>query len=246
LSPALANLLFEAANFLVLAAVLSWVLFKPVRRALDTERERHAAEQQESERLRAEVALLTEQTRRLTQEAERDIELRRQQILNAAEREASELVEEARRSERVQRQALTREFDATRAAEVAELGPLVGSVAAEAVRQLLQAVQGPSIDAALVRAACEKLETLPADARRSAQVESARPLEAEARSVLESALGGAVMERVVPELGCGVRVTTTAGQVDATALSLARHVARCVSDPGTDPPERPIAGASHA
>lgn len=243
MSPALANLLFEAANFVLLAAALGWVLFKPVRRALDAERERYAAEQQKSERLRAEAESLAEQTRHTTQEAEHDIEQRRQQILNAANREASEIVEEARRSERAQRQALEREFETARSSEVAELASLMGSVAAGAVRQLLEAVQGPSIDTALVRAACEELEALPVEARRSAQVESARALDAEAKEVLFGALGGAFTERVVPELGAGVRVTTIAGQVDATAVSLARHAARIVSHLGTDLAERPNEGA---
>ena len=34
MSPTLTTFLFEAANFLVLAAVLGWLFFKPVRQAL--------------------------------------------------------------------------------------------------------------------------------------------------------------------------------------------------------------------
>jgi hypothetical protein len=37
------------------------------------------------------------------------------------------------------------------------------------------------------------------------------------------------MERAVPELGAGIRVTTRAGQVDASALALARRAAQEVA-----------------
>lgn len=234
MSPALANLLFESANFLLLAAALGWVLFKPVRRALDAEQQRHAVEQQQGERLLAEAESLAEQARRAKQEVEAELEQRRQQILSAAQREASEILEEARRTERARRQALARELEAARGAELVELAAVIGGLAADAVRKLLEAVNGPSIDLALIRGACDRLRRLPLEARRAAQVESARALDAEAKRLLQSALGGEFTERVVTALGAGVRVTTPAGQVDATALSLARHAGRIVTQTSTD------------
>ena len=46
---------------------------------------------------------------------------------------------------------------------------------------------------------------------------------------MERALGTTFEQRVVSELGAGVRVTTAAGQIDATALSVARQAASAVS-----------------
>ena len=153
MSPALANFVFEAANFLLLAALLGWVLFKPVRRALDAERVRHEAEHQETERLRAEAELLADQTRHARQAAELEMEQRREEILTGAKHEASQLLTEARNTERAERQALELELEATRAAEATEFAGAVGGLAAEAVRNLIEALPGPSIDTMLIRAA---------------------------------------------------------------------------------------------
>jgi F0F1-type ATP synthase membrane subunit b/b' len=62
-SPTWSTFLFEMANFLLLAAVLGWLFFRPVRDALEKRRagleaeDREAAEKlAEAERLRAEAA----------------------------------------------------------------------------------------------------------------------------------------------------------------------------------------------
>ena len=65
-SPTLTTFLFEAANFLVLAAVLGWLFFKPVRQALVDHREKFESDNRkatqklaEAEKTRQEI----EQTR---------------------------------------------------------------------------------------------------------------------------------------------------------------------------------------
>jgi hypothetical protein len=60
-------------------------------------------------------------------------------------------------------------------------------------------------------------------------VESALPLDEEGKKVLRQALGGDFQQRTVPELGAGVRITTSAGQIDASASNLAREAARQVA-----------------
>lgn len=233
MSPALANFLFEAANFLLLTAALGWVLFRPVRRALDAERDRHAKQEEEAKRLRAEAATLANEARSARETAGHEIEQNRRDVLAAAQQQATALLEAARATERSERQAFEQELTARRDAEAARLAEVVGRVAAESVRRLLGSLEGPSLDAALVRAACAELEALPVEVRRSALVESARPLDAEARRLLLSVLGDGIRERVVGELGAGVRITTSAGEVDATAVSLARRAARAVSALGS-------------
>jgi F-type H+-transporting ATPase subunit b len=236
-SPMLADFLFEAVNFLLLAGALGWILFKPVRRALDAERERHEKEDQEAKRLRAEAESLAEEARAARQEVERKLQERRQQMLAAARKEADGLLEGARKRQRDERQALEEELKTTRESQALALADTVGRVAAEAVRQLLEAVSGPSLDEALVRAACTELEGVPAQLRASAVVESAHALDGEARKLLQDTLGPGFEERVVGELGAGVRVTTKGGQVDATAISIARRAARAVSSLAQRPTE---------
>jgi len=231
-SPSLANFLFEAANFLLLAGVLGWVLFKPVRRALDAERTKHEEENEQSGRLRAEAEALVEEVRREKQEAQQEVETRRQEILDNAKERATQILEEARNRQHAEHEALEQELEATRNAQVTELAALIGRFAADSVRKLLETLPGPSIDLALVRAACQRLEDIPAEARRSAQIESARTLDEEATKLLETALGAKLQVRIVSDLGAGVRITTPAGQVDATAVSIARFAARSLSDRG--------------
>lgn len=229
MSPALANFLFEAANFLLLAAALGWVLFKPVRRALDAERDRYAKQEEEAKRLRAEAEALAKDARAASEAAQREIQQTHRDALAAAQKEATALVEAARATERTERQAFEQELTARRDAETARLAESVGRVAAESVRRFLDVLDGPSLDTALIRAACTELAAFPVEVRRSALIESARPLDAEARSLLVSVLGDQIQERIVDELGAGVRVTTSAGAVDATAASLARRAACAVS-----------------
>jgi len=229
LSPALANFLFEAANFLLLAAVLGWVLFKPVRRALDEERERHAKQEEQLQRLRAEAESLTRDARALREAADHESAARREAILAAAQREAAKIVEEARQTQVAERRAIEQERVAARNAQATALAEMVGRIAGESVTRLLDVLQGPSLDLALVRAACTALSALPDSARGSAVVESARPLDGEARALLTAALGDGFDERTVAELVAGVRVTTSAGQVDSTVRSLARQAARAVT-----------------
>jgi F0F1-type ATP synthase membrane subunit b/b' len=228
-SPAAANFVFEAINFLLLAAGLGWLLFKPVRRALDADRQKHADAADEAERMRADAATERDEARAARKRFEEEVAARRKEIISAAEEEAARLVEEAEKTRTTEKRALAEELANARAAEASEKAEVIARVVSEALRRLLERVSGPALDTALTRAACDELEDLPAEARKSALVESARTLEPEAKRLLAGALGTSFDERVVAELGAGVRITTSAGQVDATALSLARSAARQVS-----------------
>lgn len=228
MSPALTNFVFEAANFLLLAAVLGWVLFKPVRRALDAERDRHDQQLEESKRLRAEAATLASEARTAKEAALREADERRRESLDAAKREAAAIVESARQAQLAERRRLEQELAVQRRAEAAGMADTVGWIAAESVRNLLRALDGPPLDAALVRAARAELDQIPRQARGAAVVECARPLDAEARAALQAVLDPGFQERIVRELGAGVRVTTAAGQVDASAVALARRAALAV------------------
>lgn len=247
MSTTLANFLFEVANFLLLAAGLGWLLFKPIRKALDAERQRHQQQDEESRRQRAEAESWTAEVRDARRRAERELDDHRKELLAAAQSEAAALLDEAKAARRAERRALEDELATLREGETQALAEAVGRLAAGAVRELLDVLPGPSLDLALVRAACRELGSLPAAARSSAVVECARPLEAEARTLLRSTLGGPLEARVVEELGAGIRITTPAGQVDATATALTRRAARVVSALGREapvPPTEPSAPAA--
>jgi len=222
-SPALANFLFEAANFLVLAFVLGWLLFRPVRSALDRERESRVAEDTRAREGRAEADRLVQEAREMRQGLEDEMKTRRETLLSGAEREAQRIREEARERQAAELARLQTEMESVQQTEIRALAGPIGRIAAESVRELLRTLDGPSLDEALVGVACRRLKDIPDPARQPATVETARPLEPEVRQMLREVLGESFEERVREDLEAGVRVTTPAGQVDATAVAIARQ-----------------------
>jgi F0F1-type ATP synthase membrane subunit b/b' len=227
-SPTLANFFFEAANFLVLAASLGWLLFKPIRRALEAERARHDQITADAERARAEADATLQAARKTRDSAVQQGDAERIEIVAAARNEAARILEETRAAQATERRHFERELETSRGAQGIAMADTLGRIAAAAVAKLLAAIDAPALDVALSRAAATELSGLPASVRANAVVESARPLDAAARRALEDLLGSAFEARVVPDLGAGVRVTTAGGQVDASALSIAREAARSV------------------
>lgn len=226
MAPSVASFLFEAVNVVVLTAALGWFFFRPVRAALEAERDRHAEAERAVAELRTRVGTLATEARAAREEREGETERRCATILTAAEREAARIREEVRQAVEAERRTVERELAAGRQAQASALADAIGRIAAVSVRSLLERLNGPSLDLALVRGACEELGALPAAVRETAAVETARPLGPEARGALQDVLGTTFTERTVAELGAGVRVTTGAGQVDASAVALARRAAR--------------------
>lgn len=249
-SSSLANFLFEAGNFLLLAAGLAWVLFKPVRRALDDERARRASADEESGEKRAQAETLLAEARAARDASEAEAGRLAREGTEAARADADRLRREAEVAQEQARRALSRELAVAREQQTAEVAEAVGALAAASLRRLLEEVDGPSLDLALARAAARALAKGRSESERTratvsaherALVESARPLGDETRAVLRGALGADFDERTVAELGAGVRVTTTSGQIDASARALSREAARqlagrLAAQSGTPPP----------
>lgn len=235
MSPVLADFLFEAINFLVLAAALGYFFFRPVRSALDRERDERVAAEAEADRVRAEADELAGKARQAWTSADADIADQRERLLAAARLEAARLKERARTEQDAERRAFDGQLGAAREQQTDEVASAVGEVAALAVLRLLGTIEGPDLDIALVRAACTELAVVRAADGSPVEVESARPLGAEALACLVGALGDGFVQRIVPELGAGVRITTHAGQVDATAAGIARLAAREVATTSRGP-----------
>jgi len=228
-SPTLTNFLFELVNVLMLVGALGYFVFKPLRGALDAERDRHATAEAEISARRADAEVLAGEVRESRQQVTQEAEKRRVELLAAAQKEAMEIEAAARSVVAAERAAADRELEAARQEQVASLAETLGQVAAASVEQLLGVLEGPDLDAALIRGACARLEGLGVRGGAGLVVESARPLTEEGEAALRAALGGPFAARHVPELGAGVRVTTPAGQVDATAVALAREAAEVVA-----------------
>jgi F0F1-type ATP synthase membrane subunit b/b' len=228
-TPSLANFLFEAVNFALLAAALGWILFKPVRQALARERERQSMSEQEQARLHSEAQALLEEARVSRAHADQESDKQRDEILAAARTEAARMLDDARRNQATERRTFEQELAARLAGEATALAGTVARIVGESIVELLASLEGPDLDAALTRAACAELKGLSDSDRTSILVESAHPLTPEVRSLLVGAIGPSFQERVVAELVAGVRVTTPAGQIDATALAISRQAAGAIT-----------------
>jgi len=243
-SVALADFLFEVANFLVLAGLLGWVLFKPVRSVLDRERERHDKVEAEIRERQAESDKLAQEAREIRAKVEGEMETQRAELMEAARGEAARIKEQARQEQLAQQKRFERELDSARRIEADTLAGTIGQIAAASLRGLLQTIDAPSLDLGLVRAACAEIENLPADKRSGAVIEAARLLDASSRQLLGDALGQAIQERVVEELGAGVRITTAGGQIDASAEAIARHAASAVAGAVSTESQSEVDGAA--
>jgi F-type H+-transporting ATPase subunit b len=223
-SPSLTTFLFEAANFVALAAVLGWVFFRPVQAAIERRRSGLEAERRDADRARADAERRLAEVEARRREVEGGLEPLRAEARREAERQAAAIVEAARQQAGEERARLEHELAALRREHARTLARDAAAAARILVTRLLAEIGGPDVDTALARAACERLAALP-EAKRagSVEVQTARPLDAETRARFQEVAGPAatVKDRVVPELGAGVRVITPAGLVDASASGLA-------------------------
>jgi F-type H+-transporting ATPase subunit b len=231
-SPTVATFLFEAANFLVLAAVLGRLFFRPVQNALENRRAELEAERRQA------ADTLAEAERRLAEiEAQRrqftaSLDSLRVQAQEQAEREAERILAGARAEGQHERERMKTELAALRHAHARTASRDATVAAREVVVRLLAHIGGPDLEPALVHAACRELRTLAGRAHLApVLVEVSRPLHDQMRALLAEALDcqpSEVRDRVVPELVGGVRVITNAGLVDASIAGLAAFAERAL------------------
>lgn len=231
MSPTLITFLFEAANFLVLAAVLGWLFFQPVRQALaDYRAKLDALSQEATQKLAAAEQTCTE-VEAQQHALQEELTKLRNQTIEAARQEADTIVaqahDQAGRLIDVAQQHLTRSDEA----QTATLSRAVAAAAGTIVARLLTQLNGSDLDTALLHAACKQVRELALDAS-PVTVESAEPMSAQNSVTLDKALGPAAptaTRRVASELGGGVRITTRRGVVDASVLGLAAFAQRALT-----------------
>lgn len=216
---------FEVANFLLLAALLGWLFFRPVRAALERRRselenERCAAlaarEQAERERSEAQAQRAEQQT---------GLDALRDRLRHEAEAEKQDLLERGRAQMQRERERVEQELLALRRAQARASARDAACAAHEIVRRLLAELNGPELEELLVSAACRELEALRASGGPLAPlvIESARPLAPETGRRLLAAAGngaGDASVRVDPELIAGLRVLSARGLVDASVAGI--------------------------
>jgi len=228
-SPTVTTFLFELANFLLLAALVGWLLFKPVRAALET--------RQTAERQRVEALAAREQALKSAGEAlearkaafDADTLRLRKERLDSAETEAAAIIDRARRAADRQRDLEEQMQVRLDQMQAERLSAAVAAAARTAVSKLLTDLRAPDLDRALATLACRQLESTAAPG--AVIVESADALDEPTRQAIAEAVGGRASSldfRLLPTLGAGLRVTTSSGVIDVSAAGLAGHTERAL------------------
>lgn len=233
MSPTLTTFLFELTNFLLLAGLLGWLLFKPVRAVLQA---RQAAEERQADELAArakEAERLRSDLDQRHSAFEQEMAQLRKEHLAAADQEAAATLARARDAAERERESITRMLAHLERAQVERLSAAVAAATRESVERLLTALNAPGLDAGLVQAACRQLRTLDGRALGAVLIESAQPLGADTEATVRAAMtdrATAAEFRVVPDLGAGVRITTARGLIDASAAGIAGQAERRLMD----------------
>lgn len=221
---------FEAANFVLLAAVLGWLFFRPVREAL----ERRRQELENERRAAAEARQQAEQERQgaasRRSELDRSVAEVRDRARREAEQEKQGILAEARAQIRREREAVAKELMVARGAGARDRSRDAAFAAREIVARLLQELEGPELEKMLLAAASRQLADLHSSGSLTPLVvESASALDGAAVAALAEAAGAGQPDltcRVDPELIAGVRILTARGLVDVSVAGLASEAER--------------------
>ncbi len=174
----------QIVNFLILLALLKWLLFDRVVRAMD-EREQKIASRLEDARHRQDEA--AQRAERLEEER-RELEAQREQMLQEAREEADgrrrELLREAREEVDRSRREWNRDLQRQQERFLGELSERAGEALQRAVRQALGELADADLQEGAVRVFLQKLEELDGDQRETLE-EAIR--EADGRAVVASA-----------------------------------------------------------
>ncbi len=222
MSSQLADFLFELVNLLLLAAGMGWVFFRPVRAAIDRERAQRSKTEHDASAAKAEADRLLKEAQEARDTHRAELDAERERLISEARTRAQAIVEAARADASERRAKLARELDLQRREELAASEVALADLVGRSVERLLASIDGPELQLALTRTACARARALSAAGRQDVTVEVASSLTDASRALLSQTLTGGFDVRLVPELGAGVRLITSEGQVDATALGIAR------------------------
>ena len=229
MSSTLSTFLFELTNFLLLAGLLGWLLFKPVRTTL---LERQAAEKGQIAALvdqKAETERLRTNLAQRQSAFEQEMAGLRAEHIAAADQEATAIRADARAAANRERDSMTRMLGHLEHAQAERLATLVAATTRDSVDRLLTSLGAPGLETALIDSACREVRALDGGSLGAVLIESAQALTPDAETGLKSALDHRETDvefRVVPALGAGVRLTTARGLVDASAAGIASQAER--------------------
>lgn len=223
MSPTLTTFLFESANFLVLAFVLGWLFFKPVRQALVDRRAAFEAESEEAANKLTVANRRQQEIEAAHANLQSELDELRSQELEAAKQQAEQILSAARTAAEREREMSRRQAARMSDTQRDRLAEVVASATAETVGRFIDQIGGPELQSALIASACEQLGTLPLDGIAPVTIESGQPLATEQKVRINNALGPAASGadfRTTNGLGAGIRIATRKGLIDASVSGL--------------------------
>jgi F0F1-type ATP synthase membrane subunit b/b' len=232
-SPSLTTFLFEAANFIALAALLAWLFFKPVRQAIEDQRAKIKAQEEEAAQKLTDAERMRQEINTQHKGLATELEQLRTKARAAAKQESEALLATTRAQLERERSALRRDALNIENAQTAKLAQALAAAAYSTVKRFFEQMAGPELEQLLIKAACRELSTFSSNALESVTVESAAPLDAEAQGLIASVLGTAKKTaafRVSPELVAGVRISTLQGLIDASVAGLAAFAEQALTE----------------
>ncbi|MBD3672326.1 MAG: hypothetical protein HUJ26_02265 [Planctomycetaceae bacterium] len=232
MSPALTTFLFEVANFLILTVVLSWLLFRPVRSAIQKRRAQINEKETAADRKLKEAEQSRQEIEKRLGELDEELRRKRKTSQEQADQEAERILSEAREDVERQREALKRQLVTLEDARMDRISRIVADISGQAVRQLLQQAANSDLDRALLNEACQRLQSLTGDSLSPVIVESSRELSAEERESIQSACENRAEEidyRQNEQMAFGLKISTSRGLIDISDSGIADFAKRSLT-----------------
>lgn len=223
MSPTLTTFLFEAANFLVLAGVLAWLFFRPVRESLEHRRAQQQKQADEAAEKLAEAEQMQSEIEQKLTSLEQELEQRREQSQAAAQQQATQILHDARETARRETEVAKRRLSHLERSQTEHLARVIAETTGVTIGHLLRQIDQPDLNHVLTAAACREIRSFDGDSLAPVRIESARPLDQADRDALLAVLGSAGESaefHVIEDLGMGLRVSTNRGLVDASSAGL--------------------------
>ena len=158
--------LFQVVNFLVLVAILRWLLYRPLREAIDRRREANAQAQADAEAARTKAVALQASLDQQVADLERRHEAVIHEARERAEVERQSLLAEAEAAIRRRREEVERQFARERDEALRTLRADLVHSAVEMARRILSEATGSTLQRQLAGRLVEELGRIPDDERR--------------------------------------------------------------------------------
>ncbi|MCA9068171.1 MAG: ATP synthase F0 subunit B [Planctomycetaceae bacterium] len=232
MSPWLTTFLFEVANFLVLASALTWLLFRPVRNAIEQRRESIADEQKQAADKLTEADRIKNEIKQRFTELDQEIQQKRETARQEATKEAEQIVADARSAADRERAALQRQITYLEHSRIERLSQIIAATTGQTVGRLLEDLGNSDLRVLLVQEGCQRLQALSEDLTVPVVVESAWDLSDAEKSSLQEAIGpsGQPIEfHTVQQLKAGLRISTNRGLIDLSEAGLANFAERALT-----------------